>query len=160
MDAEMDSVQLSSSCGPKRIARDMALKNLSAPQFSPKTRLARSSSGSGSRPVAFSGSMKRTSLDSRRNRSSRVVRAFAISIAFHFALFGSLEMNQRFRWLNKNPLITWLREALLKPLILYCPRRRRRVRQTPDLKFRFFSWTSTRHRPFWSRPRKRNIIHH
>ncbi|MEO8428245.1 MAG: hypothetical protein ABI651_14135 [Verrucomicrobiota bacterium] len=46
-----------------------------------------------------------------------MAKAFAISIAFHLALFGSLEMNQRFRWLNKNPLITWLKEALLQPLV-------------------------------------------
>ena len=56
-------------------------------------------------------------MNSRRNRSSRVARAFAISIAFHLALFGSLELNQRFQWLNKNPLAVWFREALLKPLI-------------------------------------------
>jgi hypothetical protein len=53
----------------------------------------------------------------RRDRSTRVARAFAISIAFHLALFGTLELNQRLLWLNKNPLVTWLREALLQPLV-------------------------------------------
>jgi hypothetical protein len=60
-----------------------------------------------------------------------LVRAFAISIIFHLALFGTLEMNQRFEWLNKNPLVTWFREALLKPVI---PLPLRTKKSAPDVR--------------------------
>ena len=43
-----------------------------------------------------------------------VAFAFAISLAFHVLLFGSLELNHRFHWWNKSPLVRWLKETLIK----------------------------------------------
>jgi hypothetical protein len=50
-----------------------------------------------------------------RRQIQPVALAFAISLALHVVLFGSLELNHRFQWWNKSSLVRWLKETLLKP---------------------------------------------
>ena len=50
-----------------------------------------------------------------------MVLALAISIAFHLALFTSLELSRRYTWWRQNPVARWLEEALTKPHVAAPP---------------------------------------
>ncbi|MBI3414382.1 MAG: hypothetical protein HY043_03530 [Verrucomicrobia bacterium] len=47
--------------------------------------------------------------------------ALAISLAFHLALFTSLELGRRYTWWQKNPIVRWLREAIMQPAVARIP---------------------------------------
>lgn len=75
--------------------------------------------------------MKQFSFNHRRTGLNSIGLALAISLAFHLALFTSLELSRRYSWWQKNPIARWLREALLQPVVARIPEAKKPSPPTP-----------------------------